>query len=135
MSRIYLDACTVIYLVEAVRPFHTTVIDKLAAHRSEPESRLLTSRLSRLECRVRPLQEKNTALLGAYDEFFSKERLLVIDITGPIIEHATELRARYRFKTPDAIHLATAIDQKADVFYTGDADLLRCAEIKVETLA
>ena len=36
----------------------------------------------------------------------------VVDVTAAIIECATELRARYRFRTPDAIHLATAIDAR-----------------------
>jgi hypothetical protein len=37
-------------------------------------------------------------------------------------------------KTPDAIHLATAWQQRADVFLTGDAALARCREAPVEVL-
>ncbi|MGD0947269.1 MAG: hypothetical protein ABSA52_07540 [Candidatus Binatia bacterium] len=33
-----------------------------------------------------------------------------------------------------AIHLATAIEAHADLFLTGDADLPRCTEAKVEVL-
>ena len=54
---------------------------------------------------------------------------LLVEINGPVIERATDLRARYSFKTPDAIHLATAIDEGASVFLTGDAELVRCAEL------
>ena len=43
-------------------------------------------------------------------------------------------RVWHRFRTPDAIHLATAIEEHADVFLTGDDDLKRCTEVKVETL-
>jgi len=44
------------------------------------------------------------------------------------------LRSRHRFKTPDAIHLATAIEEHADVFLTGDDDLKRCTDVKIEVL-
>jgi len=134
MSLIYLDACTIIYIVEAVHPFRKSVIDKIDRFRSGHETRLLTSNLSRLECRVRPLQEDDAVLLRCYEDFFTKRGLLVMDITRQIIDVAADLRARYRFRTPDAVHLATAIDQKADVFLTGDADLVRCTEVNVESL-
>jgi len=134
MSRLYLDACTIIYLVEAVSPFHVTVTARLLPQRTDPQSRLITSRLSRLECRVQPLKNADTRLLAAYDAFFSRDRLILREVTAEIIERATDLRARYGFKTPDALHLATAIEEKADLFLTGDKALARCAEVKVEVL-
>ena len=70
-------------------------------------------RLARLECRVAPLRDGNSDLLRQYDSFFSADRLLLVELAPSIIERATELRVRYRFKTPDAIHLATAIEQRA----------------------
>ena len=40
----------------------------------------------------------------------------------------------YRFRTPDAIHLATVIEEKAAVFLTGDAALKQCREVNVNVL-
>ena len=134
MSRIYLDASAIIYLVEAVDPFHTAVTARLLPYRNEPESRIITSRLSRLECRIQPLRNADARLLAEYDAFFRRDRLIVSDVTAEIIEQATTLRVRYNFKTPDAIHLATAIEEKADLFLTGDGALARCTEVKVEVL-
>jgi predicted nucleic acid-binding protein len=37
--------------------------------------------------------------------------------------------------SPDAIHLATAIHDGADVFLTGDAAFARCSEIVVDVLS
>lgn len=108
--------------------------DHIAEHLSESTSRLVTSLLSRLECRVRPLRDGDVAVLTAYDEFFGGERLDVIDINAAVIEKATELRVRYGFKTPDALHLATAIVQNTDAVLTGDADWKRCTEITVEVI-
>ena len=135
MSRLYLDANSIIYLVEAVNPFHAIVAARLLLYRTDPESRIVTSRLSRLECRIQPLRNTDTHLLADYAAFFSMERLIISEVTANIIEQATDLRVRYNFKTPDAIHLATAIEEKADLFLTGDKSLARCVEVQVEVLA
>lgn len=134
MSRIYLDACSIIYLVEAESPFHAVVVRRLLKHQTDPASRLLTSRLSCLECRTRPVRDKDRRLLAAYDKLFGANRMLIVEITAEIVETATKLRARHGFKTPDAIHLASAIEEKADVFLTGDSSLARCTDIAVEVL-
>ena len=42
------------------------------------------------------------------------------------------LRAKYSLKTPDSIHLATAIMTKATAFLTGDKALARVVEVPVE---
>lgn len=72
---------------------------------------------------------------STYDGFFTRARLEVVDVSAAAIDRATELRARYGFKTPDAIHLACAIVAGADVFVTGDANLQRCTEILIEIVS
>lgn len=134
MSRVYLDACSIIYLVEAASPFHDAIVSRLRQHRADPTSRLITSRLSCLECRVRPVRDSDQQLLVAYDRFFGADRLLIVEITAEVVASATNLRARYGFKTPDAIHLASAIEEKADFLLTGDSSLARCTEIAVQVL-
>jgi len=134
MSRVYLDASAIIYFLEAESPFHAAAVQSIARFRSDPASRLVTSRLSRLECRVKPVRDSDKELLAKYDAFFERRRLIIGDVTTAVIERATDLWARHRFKTPDAIHLATAIEEHADVFLTGDDDLKRCPELKVEVL-
>ena len=47
MSRVYLDASVIIYFVEAESPFHAAAVESVGRFRSDPESRLATSRLSR----------------------------------------------------------------------------------------
>ena len=134
MGGIYLDACSIIYLVEGAQPFHGRVVDALKTFRPGTESPVVTSRLSLLECRVRPVRDNNKTLLAAYDAFFSAKPVVLADIDARIIETATQLRALYRFRTPDAIHLATAIEEKAAVFLTGDGALRQCREVNVNVL-
>lgn len=95
---------------------------------------LVTSRISRLECRPKPVRDGNTALLAQYDAAFNPTSIRLVEVTSAIIELATDLRARYGFRSPDAIHLATALDAGALVFLTGDASLRRCTEIAVDVL-
>ena len=70
MAGIYLDACSIVYLVEGAEPFHGQVVAALKTFRPGTESSVVTSRLSVLECRVRPVRDNNTVLLATYDAFF-----------------------------------------------------------------
>ena len=58
----------------------------------------------------------------------------MLPVSEQIIDRATELRARHGFKTPDAIHLATALESSAAEFWTVDAALSRCTDIAVSVL-
>jgi len=129
-----LDACTIIYLIEGGPPVADIARARLRELLRDPAGRAVCSRLARLECRVGPLRASDVALLGRDDTFFGRRRLRIVDVTPAVIERATGLRARYRLKTPDAIHLATAIEAHADLVLTGDADLRRCTEVNVEVL-
>lgn len=133
--RLYLDACRFIYLVEGQPAFRDAVIRRVERLREQPGSLLFTSRLSRLECRTKPLRTGDSALLATYESVLSANRLELVDIGAAVLERATELRARHRFKTPDALHLATAIEVRAHAFLTGDADLLRCTDVRVELIS
>jgi predicted nucleic acid-binding protein len=129
---IYLDACCFIYLVEG-QPGWRTVVEKRLRD-FEPTSRLITSQLARLECRTKPTRDGNRELLERYDMLFGAGRVVVLDVSAESIDRATDLRARHGFKTPDAIHLATAIESAATEFWTGDAAFSRCTDIAVTVL-
>jgi len=79
------------------------------------------------------MRDRDAALLARFDATFASSR--IVEITATIIERATELRARYGFRSPDAIHLATAIEERVDMVLTGDASLARCTDVRVEVLA
>jgi predicted nucleic acid-binding protein len=134
MSRVYLDACAIIYLIEAGSPFHEIVVRRILIEQENPSAVLLTSRLSRLKCWVRPLKLKDRNTLALYDKFFEASRLELIELTPEVIEHSTRLRAAHGFSSPDAIHWASAVAADADLFLTGDAALARCPEVRVEVL-
>jgi len=132
--RLYLDANPIVYGIEGVPDFRLAALDWI--ERAEAAGGVvITSRLSRLECRVKPLRDGNMDLLGLFEGFFAREGLELMEVTADVIEAATQLRATHNFRAPDAIHLASALAAKADVFLTGDRDLTRCRELNVEVLA
>ena len=134
MIALYLDAAAVIYLIEGSSSVRAQVHAHIEQAEKVPAGRLLASRLSRLECRVKPLRTGDAAMLATYDAFFTRARLSVLDVSAAVLDRATELRARHGFKVPDAIHLASAIEAGADAFLTGDAGLAKCPGLNVELL-
>ena len=123
----------VIRLVEGDAATRAPLVARLAASLGLPGS-LVTSRLTRLECRSRPMRAGDLATLAQFDVFFAGVELLVVEVGPAVIERATDLRARYNLKTPDAIHYASAVEVGATVFLTGDRGLSRCSEVPVEIL-
>lgn len=130
---IYLDANVVIRLVEGDAPTRAPLVARLASSLGVPGS-LVTSRLSRLECRSKPLRAGDAAVLAHFDVFFAGIELVLLDVTAAVVERATELRAKYNLKTPDALHCATAAEAGVAAFLTGDRALARCSEVPVEVL-
>jgi len=129
--RVYLDSAPIIYLVEDVAPYASHLEARLAS----PDTIQVCSELSRMECRVKPIRDGKDALLIAFDSYFTDVIAEILPLSRQVIDQATELRARYGFRTPDAIHLAAAIVANCDLFLTNDQRLDRCAEIAVETVA
>jgi uncharacterized protein len=128
--RCYLDAVIIIYAVENTQPFATAVDAKLTMDGLT----LVTSELTRLECRVKPLRDGQPRLLREFDKFFVNTINELIPLTHDVIDRATQLRACYNFKTPDALHLGAALVSNCDAFLTNDQRLSRCEEILIETI-
>jgi predicted nucleic acid-binding protein len=131
---IYFDTGIIIRLVEGVDRVRIPIEERLQAIR-DADRVAITSRLSRLECRCKPIREKRTDLLESYDVFFSSEDVVLQEIDAAVIEKATELRASFGLKIPDAIHVATALLCKVAAFWTVDQRLARFSWLPVEVFA
>src|SRR5262245_61586261 len=128
--RIYLDAAPIIYTVEQAMPFAAAVDARLAT----PGIALVASELTRLECIVVPLRTGNAALVQDFEDFFATRVGLMVPFTRAVFQRAAEIRARHNFKTPDALHLAAAIEGACVAFLTNDARLTRFTGITVEVV-
>lgn len=128
--RYYPDSAPIIYLVEQVQPYASGVRRKLSAQGLT----LITSEFTRLECRVKPLRNGDTALLQDFDDYFANSIAEIIPLTRDVIDRATEIRAQFNFKTPDSIQLAAAVVSNSDVFLTNDHRLNRFTAIAIEVI-
>jgi predicted nucleic acid-binding protein len=54
-----------------------------------------------------------------------------VAVSAQIAETAADLRAHYNLRTPDALHVATALAVQCDAFLTNDAAIRRVTELRV----
>jgi predicted nucleic acid-binding protein len=128
--RYYLDSAPIIYLIEQVQPYASAVRRKLSAQGLV----LISSELTRLECRVKPLRNGDAALLQDFDDYFANSIAEIVPLTRDVIDRATEIRAQFNFKTPDSIQLAAAVAANSAVFLTNDHRLSSFIAIAIEVI-
>jgi predicted nucleic acid-binding protein len=130
-----LDTAPLIYYIEQnqdyvdiVRPFFQAV------ERGEIE--VVTSTVTLLEVLVHPLKQGDVKLAHEYnDVLLSSPHIEMVPVTPATSQAAAELRASSSLKTPDAIHMATAMNHHADAFLTGDRDFKNAGSIPVLKVA
>lgn len=134
--RVFLDACVIIYWVEAAEPFYSKFIATLRDIAiSHPEHVLTISRLSFLECLVKPRREKEITILKTYQRFFESPGLSIIEIDHHVIDLAVTLRADYSIRTPDAIQMASCLSTgEAHLFLTNDMKLAKIPSLNVRLI-
>ena len=125
--KVYPDTCILIYLVEG----HATLapsIDQRMRAVGQAWPTLVFTELTRMECRVKPLRSSSQLLLAGYERVFSTPGYFFEPMTRAVFELATQLRADHGLKTPDAVHLAAALNAHCDEFWTNDLRLANAAQ-------
>lgn len=133
---LFLDACALIYRFEGNSDFRQATVSMLAQiaqqHGGAPV--VAVSRLSVLECRVKPLRDGDVALLARYDDFFAVCH--IVELSAAVVEKATALRVRHGLKTPDALQAACALALPGLVcFVTGDQGFTKVTGLDVRLIA
>lgn len=133
---LFFDANALIYLIEGAEPFAGRARAQLAGFVQEfPHARLALSRLSWLECRMRPLRHNEPPVLAAYDAFFARPDLVWVELSKDVVELATVIRARHGLRTPDALQAACCLQLgQAHRLVTGDARFAKVAGLNVVQL-
>lgn len=107
-------------------------LDGLDAGRNRAGSSLLTLG----ELLVQPLSVGRQDLVDRYRRIFATgSGFTVWEVTREVVETAASLRAKYRLRMLDALHVASAMVNGAVIFVTNDEGLRRLNEIKVLVLA
>ncbi len=128
---VLLDTNAIIYLVEKTPIWGEKVQTML---RQISAQTLWISAISRLECRVKPLREKDASALERWDHFFTLMRDTTVPLDSAVLDKAAELRALYRYRTPDAIVLASAHVARCDMVISSDHALRNSAGLDVRIL-
>ena len=133
---VFFDASALIYLVEGAEPFAARIRSALVQLTKEhPSMGAAVSRLSWLECRVRPARNNELATLAKFDAFFARPDLVWVELGKNVVELATAIRVRYGLRTPDALQAASCLQLGAvHLFLTGDITFKKVAELNTKML-
>jgi predicted nucleic acid-binding protein len=109
---------------EVRKPGEMEGLAEIVAIIDRQEATMMTSVLTRTEVLESSLPSHAQNL---FNKIFDRPNVVSVDLTAPISDLAHSIRDYYRqngrsLKTPDSIHLATAINHKVDEFHTFDED-------------
>lgn len=94
---IYLDSAILIYYLDGVGSFQARAAHRLAALRAAGDQ-VAVSDLTRLECRVKPIQLGDTLRLSKFDGFFRLSRVRMTPLTTTVYDRATVIRTTHGIK-------------------------------------
>jgi predicted nucleic acid-binding protein len=131
---IALDTSAFIYLI-GKHPTFFSAVEPIFQAVDAGTVQAATSVLTLLEVLVKPLEANAIALADDFRAAVSASaNLRVIEVDRSVTELAASIRATYGYRTPDAIHLATAQLSGADVFVTNDDKLRGFSGLTVASL-
>jgi predicted nucleic acid-binding protein len=126
-----LDTAPLIYFIEE-HPDFLPIVAPFFEALDRGDLEVVTSTITLLEVLVHPLRESNHEALQNYrDVLINAQGMTLVDVSADIAVMASSLRASYGINTPDAIQIATAIQNGAAAFLTNDRALKQVAEIQV----
>ena len=117
-----LDTAPLIYFLEE-NPTYLEITDAFFEAMFRGEFRVITSVVTIPEVLVYPLRQGNITLAQQYRDILFNSQVTTIEVVLDIAETAAQLRADYNLKTPDAIQMATSINEGASFFLTNDGRL------------
>jgi predicted nucleic acid-binding protein len=119
-QRVYVDTSALIYVIETPHIF-----PRLQTHFLDPFTRgeltMVTSWVTLAEVLVKPLQGGDALSEAGYRGFFvPSTHFEIFPVDQAIADQAAKLRARYNFRLPDALHIATGMAAGCTHYLTGD---------------
>jgi predicted nucleic acid-binding protein len=134
VSSVYFDSAPLVYYVEE-NPAYVNQMDAIIEQIERAGMEAFSSVILLPEVLMLPTRLGKTQLVQAYREIlFNSRQFQVVAVSLQTAERATELRAAYNLRTPDAIHMATALETGCGAFLTNDLGLKRVTEIPILVL-
>lgn len=133
--RLYLDTNIFIYALENLDPWGS-IAGRIMQAIDAGECTAVTSELTLAECLVKPLQIGRIDFIKAYSDAIQPRHFLIVPpVDRAVLVRAAELRAQHLIKLPDAIHAATAILNRCELYLTNDQRLQSTPALKAIQLS
>ena len=129
------DTAIFIYFIEEDPRFLPHILP-LFAEADEGKRDLVTSALTLLEVLVVPHRAGNTQLAKRYELLLTRSRgIRMTELSRDQLRAAAQLRAATGVKTPDALHLVSALTTGCRTFLTNDRRLPKVPGLRVLQLS
>lgn len=126
------DTAPIIYFIEEHKVFGGIVDEIFSQIKSINEIHIFSSVITLTEVLTHPIKKKRGDIAQKYRKFLLYSSNFTIYPIDPLIaEKAAEIRGLYDIKTPDALQLATAIENNGTLFITNDRNLQKFKGIEV----
>lgn len=134
LRQLAFDTSALIYFIER----HPAYFDRMLFVMRYVDEGLIdgvSASLALTEVLVQPIRKGDQALVVRYETVLTKSRSFRLEpLTTATARRAADLRAAYNLTTPDALHVATALESHCDAFLTNDQGMKRVTELRVLVL-
>ena len=126
-----LDTMLFIYSMEARRAY-IPFLRSIFYYIERGLTKGVTSIITLTEVLIKPLKDQNIKAVKDYKFLLNNfPNLRMVNIDPKLAEKGAELRARYGIRIPDALQLASAIENQATIFLSNDYNLKKIKEIEI----
>ena len=130
-KRVYFDANIFIYLVEGSIEFAAKLQD-IRQSIQNGECEIVTSELTLCEVLVVPFRNRDSTRAGQFRDLIEATGAFeIVPTSRQTYIRASLYRAVHGLKTPDAIHVATAVEAGCGAFLTNDKALKAPQQIEM----
>ena len=129
-----LDTMPFIYSLEARKPY-IPFLKSIFYYIEKGLAKGVTSVITLIEILVKPIKDQNLKAVRNYKFVLNNfPNLKMVNIDTNVAEKGAELRALYGIRTPDALQVASAIENQATIFLSNDYNLKKIKEIEIVLL-
>ena len=131
VGRLYIETVPLIYYVEE-NPTYIAKMDAIIAAVDHAQLTAVSSVITLTEVLSQPIKTGDKHLEQDYrDILVNSGSYQLVAITVPIAVAAANLRALYNLRTPDALHVASAMHRRCDAFLTNDTGIKRVTDLPI----
>lgn len=118
--RVYFDVNPIIYFIEQNSGFSTAVAP-IFELLGEGAILAYTSEFSLTEILIKPIRDDLNDVVHAHKDLLLDPQLFTLTkVTRETFLHAAQLGGKFGMRTPDAIHVASAVENQCQFFITND---------------